>query len=217
MIKDQCRPQQTHVRRCPVSFIRSSLSSEFHDDDCNSPIHPLTILSTLGLLRTYLKCVTRERSPHSYKVCFVPLFNRCKISQFTLLGIQHPLWHIDPDIGFDTNCNTLIHLLAILSALYSSCIDLKCFTRERSSHSYKACLISFSNQCEISQWFSKTYESVRVGVAINLHGDQSLFAHHKMSAEISVCETWQWGNQVVFIFWPTWLELWFHIQPKESN
>ncbi|MED6124399.1 hypothetical protein PIB30_058577 [Stylosanthes scabra] len=64
-------------------------------DDSQSPSSPL--------IKTR---VTRERYPHSYKECFVPLSNQCGTYIPPPKGAQRPRWHTDPSSGSDTICNS---------------------------------------------------------------------------------------------------------------
>ncbi|MED6162568.1 hypothetical protein PIB30_071756, partial [Stylosanthes scabra] len=50
--------------------------------------------------------LTRERYPHSYKECFVPLSNRCGTYIPPPKGAQRPRWHTDPGSGSDIICNS---------------------------------------------------------------------------------------------------------------
>ncbi|MED6160519.1 hypothetical protein PIB30_052120, partial [Stylosanthes scabra] len=50
--------------------------------------------------------LTRERYPHPYKECFVPLSNRCGTYIPPPKGAQRPRWHTNPGSGSDTICNS---------------------------------------------------------------------------------------------------------------
>ena len=79
---------------------------------CNNPNPPLTNIVRFGLLyiaanrHGFKNAFTRKRCSHPYKECFVPLSNRCGISQFTFFGgLAFSLAHRSIS-GFDTICNS---------------------------------------------------------------------------------------------------------------
>ena len=102
-----------------------------------------------------LNTSTRKRFSHSYKDNFVPLSNRCGISQPTLFGSPTFSLAHRPMSNSDTICNNLIPLLTNivrfgLLRIAVSLMVLNVSTRERFPHPYNNCFVSLSNRCGIS-------------------------------------------------------------------
>ena len=63
------------------------MDANFKKSSCNNPSPPLADIALFGssLPGFPLRFQNEEKFPHSYKECFVPLSNRCRISQSTAL------------------------------------------------------------------------------------------------------------------------------------
>ena len=103
--------------------------------------------------------LTRERYPHPYKACFVPLSSRCGISQSTPLGAQRPRWHTDLGPALIPSVTSQVptwHDIVRFGTGPSSPPGLTALKRVipgRGIHTLiKACFVPLSSRCGISQF-----------------------------------------------------------------
>ncbi|PON38316.1 hypothetical protein PanWU01x14_313440, partial [Parasponia andersonii] len=101
----------------------------------------------------------RERYPHPYKECFVPLSSRCGISQSPpLKGSASPLT-IDSGTGSDTISNSpriplanIVRFATWTKPPSAAHGFQNASDKERYPHPYKECFIPLSSRCGISQF-----------------------------------------------------------------
>ena len=123
----------------------------------------------------------KEKFPHPYKECFVPLSNWCGISQSAFLGGPTSLLAHRPVSSSNTICNNPSPSLANIVRFSLLCIAVShtvwnTFTRERFPDPYKECFVPLSKRCGISQ-------STPFG------GPASSLTHHSMSSSDTICNS----------------------------
>jgi len=120
----------------------------------NSQTPPLIDIVRFDLLRIVARFSNTsvwERFLHSYKGCFVSLFNRFEISQSTLPVSSLTYCPVSSfDIIYNSQSPPLTDIVRFdllrIAARFSNAS-----VRERFPHPYKGCFVSLFNRCEISQ------------------------------------------------------------------
>ena len=129
-----------------------------------------------------------KKFPHSYKKCFIPLSNRCGISQSTLLGVQHPRWHIARNLALILICNNPSPLLTNIFCFGPLRVVVSLLERgKKFPHPYKELLCSLLQPI----WYLTIHPS---------WGPVSSLAHRSVSASNIICNSLSSSLVDVFCF-----------------
>ena len=110
----------------------------------------------------------RERFPHSYKECFVSLFNRCGISQFTPFGAS-PV-----STSFCGSMSSLTHCSVSGPDTICNRSSPPPSAMEKFPHLYKKkCFVFLSNRCGISQ---EQWTKQGTVIYLHVHSELDIFS-----------------------------------------